>query len=192
MNEWIERFELEYKLTLDDYYIFNLIVFDETMRTKRKRQTTIGIISVVVAALVLSTYFVTSEFQLLFLSLSVVLTIFGLYSILFYPLIFPKQLKKAVETKYNESGLMDEKIFLQIHDDGFTEHSGTDNITVTNVEWKDVDTVYVSDFHVILIVDNLHGVLIPSRSLNSISDSQMKGYIINRAKQNKVQVLFEK
>lgn len=192
MKEWVERFELKYSLTIDDYYMFNLIVFDEAMRVKRQKQTAVGIISVLVAAIVLSTFFITSEFQVLFLSLSILLTIFGIYSILFYPIIFPKQLKKAVEKKYDDSDLENEEIFLQIHDGGFTEHSGTNDVTVTNVVWKDVDIIYISDFYVVLIVDSLQGVLIPSRCLNSISDTQMKGYIINKAKQNNIRILFQK
>jgi hypothetical protein len=175
-----------------DYYYYNLIVYGETIRKKSRAQTAWGLASVATAGITLSVFFITSEFQGIFLVLEILLILFGVYSIIFYPLIFPSRLKKTASREYRKNALKDKTFSLRFSDMGIEEKITSGDRMRKLFRWVDFRIIYVYDHYIVFVRREQRGIMIPSRALKVRYDAELKSYVIFKANENDVKVVYQK
>jgi hypothetical protein len=149
--------------------------------------------SIVLAALiVLGAFFFTNKFQLIFIILEMILILLGIYSVIYYPLIFPYKLKKAAKKEYINN-MIDEKYFmLKFSDKGIDERIISDDVSNTSFEWSDFDRIYIYDKYLIFIIHAQKRIIIPSKVLKFKHDAELKSFVIYHAEKNNVIRIYQK
>jgi len=130
---------IEYKITLEQFLDFNRSVAEENYHTQKRKSVVMGIIEIIVGLLfiaVLLTQKRVVEHLNLFILLGSLLVFFGAYSVIFYKLIFPKQLTSSATKQYNKSEYLRGEILVKFYGDRLFEQSGTysDSINWENTE----------------------------------------------------------
>ena len=81
---------LEYTIQPEEYLHFNQYFAKENFQAKKNKTTLVGVIETVVALILLyATATGEGQYRLMLILLSAALVAFGLYSMLFYTVIFP-------------------------------------------------------------------------------------------------------
>lgn len=118
--------ELRYQISREDYLDFNFSLADEDFHKQRRRSTLMGMVELVIGVLFLVVLLAqggTNNFAL-YLILDILLLLFGAYSVVFYKLIFPKQLNKAANKQYDKNEYLHNTIELDLYEDRLLERSG--------------------------------------------------------------------
>ena len=96
-------FDFKYTLSEQEYIDFNLMLFERNMAKSKRKMRIFGILEIIIAALMFSLFFNLESTSLLIKIMTVVLFLFGIFSLAYYSYIFPSQLKKSVRKTYQES-----------------------------------------------------------------------------------------
>lgn len=119
---------IEYTITLDQFLDFNRSVAEENFHAQRKKSVVMGMIEICVGALFIIVLLAQKnmvEHLALFLLLGGLLICFGAYSVIFYKIIFPRQLTSSATKQYQKSEYLRGNILVEFYNDRLFEQSGT-------------------------------------------------------------------
>jgi hypothetical protein len=169
-----------------------MIVYGETIRKKSRKQTTLGMASVLIAGVGLSVFFITSEFQTIFFAMETLLILFGIYSIVFYPIVFPKRLKRSAQKEYKKNMLSEKGFVVKFTDRGVEEIIIDQENAKKVFKWADFRIIYIYDQYIVFVRREQKGIVVPSRVLKIKHDAELKSYVIYKANENEVKVVYQK
>ena len=192
INKRKTLYNITFTLNINDYYNYNKIVFSELIHKKQKRLTILGILAVTVAAFVLSTFLITSELEVLFIALDILLILSGIFCIIYYPAIFSRVLKKTVIKTYKLKNLAYEKITLEFSETHITQIIQGENPQIITNNWQDFKEIFIYNDYTVLLLFLKNGVYIPSRILDKAYDAKLKSFIIAKAEDVDMKILYEK
>ena len=162
---------IEYNITLDQFLDFNRSVAEENYHTQKKKSVIMGCIEVVVGLLfiaVLLTQKSVVERLNLFLALGVLLVFFGGYSVVFYKVIFPRQLTSSATKQYQKSDYLRGDILVKFYNDRLFEQSGSYSDTVN---WEDTEGFRETPTLLQVILKDTRCILIPkTQVLSQVND----------------------
>lgn len=199
-EEWPQEegiFFLSYKLRQEDYENYNLIVMEDVTKKKQKRQTVFGMVATMIVAIILVTFLITGRFQRTFLLLTFSLLLFSLFSVLYFPITFPRKIKKSVKNVFDhpQSKLSGSSYKFSIGEKGlFCQETSADGFLSGeyHVVWKQIRRVYIYDVGIVLMKNATEGIFLPSRILERELDGDLKAFVIRKANQHEILVLYER
>ena len=185
-------FHLEYALSKMDYTRFNGILYQDALMKMKRSQIITGIVALLIAGGVIATFMITVEFQYIFLALAFFLVIYGVYSIAFYPLSLPRQLKKRAKREYM-TAVSTNTYHLEVSAEGIYERVTGLGTSAAYYPWNCFRKIYIFDSHVVLLEQSgAQGIVIPSHSLDKNSDTALKAFLVAVGKENEIQLIYEK
>lgn len=192
MQKYSSIYEIEYDISEDDYFHYNFIVYEESIKNKSRNQTLFGIFSAIVAGFLLSTLLITDEFQALLIVLNIVLTLFSIYSIIFYPLIFPSKLRESTIEIYRDKNINEIIVNLKISKSGITQEIKNKEEKSVFIPWERFKYIYIYDNYIIMMIDEKNSIVIPSKALKEQYDAELKSYIIFKSEENNKKIIYQK
>lgn len=130
---------IEYTITLDQFLDFNRSVAEENYHVQRKKSVIMGIIEICVGLLFIIVLLAQKskvENIGLFLLLGTLLACFGAYSVIFYKVIFPRQLVSSASKQYQKSEYLRGNILVEFYNDRLFEQSGTYS---DSINWEETE-----------------------------------------------------
>lgn len=155
---------LEYTIKPEEYLHFNQYFAKENFKGKKNKTTLVGAIETVVALILLYATITGGEgqFRLMLVLLSAALVAFGLYSMLFYTVIFPWSLKRAARKNYDKSEYLKNPIRQDFYPDSLVETSqGVEN----RFYWNEITEIRETPILYMLILEEKRTILLPKASL---------------------------
>ena len=161
--------QVRYRISLEQYLDFNFSVAEQNYKAQRRKSTIMGIIEIAVGILFTLTLVMTEAEKRaqignfnLYLILGIVLVLLGLYSVVFYQVIFPKQLKKSATKTYNKSDYLKGEILLEVYEDHLFEESGTYS---DSVAWGDTKGFRETPTMLQIMLGDTRCILIPKKQI---------------------------
>ncbi len=151
---------IEYNITLEQFLDFNRSVAEENYHAQKRKSVVMGVVEIIIGILFIMVLIAQKnvvENLTLFLILGALLVLFGAYSVIFYKVVFPKQLTASATKQYQKSEYLRGNILVQFYGDRLFEQSGTysDSIDWENTEgFRETSTllqVMLKDTRCILI-----------------------------------------
>lgn len=156
-------FSLEYTIRPEEYLHFNEHFAQVNYRQKKNKTTLVGAIETVVALILLyASVTGESQYRLMLVLLSAALVAFGVYSLLFYTVIFPWSLKKAAQKNYEKSEYLKNPIRQDFYADCLVETSqGVEN----RFYWNEISEIQETPILFMLILEERRTILIPKKGI---------------------------
>ena len=158
---------IEYNITLEQFLDFNRSVAEENYHAQKKKSVVMGCIEVIVGLLfivVLLTQKSMVDHLNLFLILGALLMFFGAYSIIFYKVVFPKQLTSSATKQYQKSDYLRGNILVKFYNDRLFEQSGSYSDTIN---WEDTEGFRETPTLLQVILKDTRCILIPKTQVLS-------------------------
>ncbi len=130
---------IEYTITLEQFLDFNRSVAEENYHTQKKKSVAMGLVEIVIGILFIMVLIAQKnvvENMAFFLILGGLLVLFGAYSVIFYKVVFPKQLTASATKQYQKSEYLRGNILVQFYGDRLFEQSGTYS---DSIEWENTE-----------------------------------------------------
>ncbi len=136
-----------YQITQEEYVGFNFELAEQSFAKQKKKAMIMGCIEIAAALLFLITLIMQPQEknQTLYLALDVLLLVFGLYSVVFYRIVFPRQLQKAAVKQYEKNEYLQNRIQVDFYEDEVFEKSGDYENTLPYEElhgFEETDTLF--------------------------------------------------
>ncbi len=173
MNETEKPLEsIEYSITLEQYLDFNRSTAEENFKGQRRKAVTMGIIEMVIGALFVAVLLTQKNAMVehlnLFIILGAVLVVFGAYSVVFYKVVFPRQLTASAQKQYRKSDYLQGEILVEFYDDRLFEQSGTYSDTVL---WENTEGFRETPTMLQVMLQDTRCILIPkTQVLGKVND----------------------
>ena len=107
--------KVTFQMDFNDFYNFNMHVSKEMIDKSKKKVTIFGAVEIVLAVVFLVLNFTSQANSSLNLVLAVALLCMGLFSVLFYPAFFERQLSKAVKKTFDQNEYFHNDVTEQLH-----------------------------------------------------------------------------
>lgn len=130
---------IEYTITLEQFLDFNRSVAEENYHTQKKKSVAMGLVEIIIGILFIMVLIAQKnvvENMAFFLILGGLLIVFGAYSVIFYKVVFPKQLTASATKQYQKSEYLRGNILVQFYGDRLFEQSGTYS---DSIEWENTE-----------------------------------------------------
>ena len=164
-----ERFGFTYRISLENYRDFNLMLVEYSMGKSRKKMRIFGILEVLVGILLLcSCIFSQGPGHALYYAMGFSLPVVGVFSLCYHTLIFPKQMKKSIERAYHESEYFAGELTVKLFDDRAEEQSGH---LSGSAKWKDISQVVESERNLLIMMPGGRGIILPKEELGEKADA---------------------
>lgn len=161
--------QIRYRISLEQYLDFNHSIAEQNFKAQRRKSVVMGTIEVIVGILFVISLLAqeTQKRQqmnnfTLYLILGCVLIVLGLYSIIFYKLIFPRQLTKSATKQYNKSDYLRGEILVEMYEDHLFEESGTYS---DSVNWEDTEGFRETPTMLQIMLKGTRCILIPKKQV---------------------------
>lgn len=160
-----------YALTEDDYLEYNLAIASKTMKGARKKMELLGILEILIAIAVGVTFIVTKESSAFMIILDILLVLFGLNSLCYYRLIFPRKLRKAVKSTITKSAETVAERTVTVNSQGVREVGGDkDNF----IAYSEMIGVYITKTHILFMLDKIRAIVIPLKAVQNFDELNAK------------------
>ena len=158
-------FNLKYKISEEEYLYYNHLYASEEFRGKRKKANRTGILELVIGtALILFVLFTEMGKQNrgLFSILAAMGFGLGIYSLLFYKVIFPNSLTKAAKGHYQKSKYLTNEIELLFYNNRLEEKAVE---TENTYKWNEIESFAKSEKLYFITIKGQRSILIPKNAL---------------------------
>ena len=160
----MENKELSYSFTLtkDDYVNYNIGLSPLKMAGQKKKMTILGAIEVIIALGVGIFMLVSGVHDTLVLV--VLLLLFGINSMLYFKIFFPRSMRKMANSMYEGKTELFYDNTITISPAGVLEK----NVYRENEElipWQNIRAVYVTSEQYVLMAQEIGGLIIPRRAI---------------------------
>ncbi len=130
---------IEYNITLEQFLDFNRSVAEENYHAQKRKSVVMGVVEIIIGILFIMVLIAQKnvvENLTLFLILGALLVLFGAYSVIFYKVVFPKQLTASATKQYQKSEYLRGNILVQFYGDRLFEQSGTYS---DSIDWENTE-----------------------------------------------------
>jgi hypothetical protein len=130
---------IEYNITLEQFLDFNRSVAEENYHAQKRKSVVMGFVEIIIGILFIMVLIAQKnvvENLTLFLILGALLVLFGAYSVIFYKVVFPKQLTASATKQYQKSEYLRGNILVQFYGDRLFEQSGTYS---DSIDWENTE-----------------------------------------------------
>lgn len=160
------KYLFQYKLSLEEFREYNMAVSKDNIEADKKRKRIYGIICLLGAvAFAVMTYlnWADSYARQTYIVATVLLTILGLYTVLFYKLFFEKQLEKGSQKYYDNSVYLQNPITQGFYEDGILEKAAPRDGFFT---WDKFNRAWRSENLFYLEFNLANQLMLPIRTIN--------------------------
>lgn len=158
-------FNLKYKITEEEYLYYNHLYASEEFRGKRKKANRTGILELIIGtALIIFVLFTEMGRQNkgLFSILAALGFGLGIYSLIFYRVIFPNSLTKSAKGYYQKSKYLTNEIELTFYNNRLEEKAvETENV----YKWNEIESFAKSEKLYFITIKGKRSILIPKNAL---------------------------
>ena len=161
--------QIRYRITLEQYLDFNRSVAEQNFKKQRRKSVLMGGVEMVVGALFLVSLLALEPqkqqqmpYFSLYLVLGFILILLGVYSVVFYKVIFPRQLVKSATKQYQKSEYLRGEIFVAFYEDHLFEESGTYS---DSVNWDKTEGFRETPTMLQVMLSGTRCILIPKKQI---------------------------
>lgn len=161
--------QIRYRISFEQYLDFNNSIAEQNYKAQRRKSVIMGAIEIIVGILFVVSLLTMEEYKreqmgnfILYLILGCVLIVLGLYSIVFYKIIFPRQLKKSVANQYKKSEYLRGEILIELYEDHLFEESGTYSDSVL---WENTEGFRETPTMLQIMLEGTRCILIPKKQI---------------------------
>ncbi len=173
-------FDFRYTLSEQEYIDFNLMLFERNMAKSRRKTRIFGILEIVIAALMFSLFFNLESTSLLIKIMTVVLFLFGVFSLTYYAYVFPAQLKKSVGKTYRESESLKGEFHIRLYEE-FVRDTYQDK--ETDVAFSDIAGVLENEQFVLILLNDLQAFILPKRILEGNTYERLSDFLYRKCEE---------
>lgn len=156
-------FSLTYRIPLEDFIQFHLIMTADAVKKGKKKTAVIGWIEFLFAIGFLVALLTKQIEGHLFLYILVtVMILLGLYSILFYRFFYQKSVRRVLTKQHASTRYLQSDILLDFYDEKITEHVDDKQ---ADTPWETIREFKTSDTLFLLMLDEKRCLLIPKNQL---------------------------
>ncbi|MBO1680250.1 YcxB family protein [Bittarella massiliensis (ex Durand et al. 2017)] len=163
--------KVTFQMDFNDFYNFNMHISKEMIDKSKKKVTIFGIVEIVMAVVFLVLNFSSESNSSLNLVLAVALLCMGLFSVLFYPAFFERQLSKAVKKTFDQNEYFHNDVTLEFLEDKIFE---TSCVGTGSVAYKDLQKVYRLGDCLILRMSKEGGYVLPLKAIGEEKIDQIE------------------
>ena len=174
-------FSFTYRISLDNYRDFNLMLVEYSMGKNKRKMRIFGVLELLVGGLMLcSCFFSQTPVHALYYVMGFVLLPLGVFSLLYHPLIFPKQMKKSIEKTYRESEYLNGPLTLRLYPHKVEDSWG--HLT-GSAQWKEMVQVVESPENFLVMLPGGKGLILPKEAAGEQRD-QVEGFLKEVCREN--------
>lgn len=173
-------FDFRYTLSEQEYIDFNLMLFERNMAKSKQKMRIFGILEVVIAALMFSLFFNLDSTSMLIKIMTVVLFLFGIFSLTYYSYLFPAQLKKSVSKIYRESENLKGEFHIRLYD---TFVRDTYEEKETDVSFSEIAGVLENDQFVLILLNDLQAFILPKRIFTGDTYEKLSDFLYKKCEE---------
>ncbi len=160
-----KKFNFKFRVTRDDFMQFNLATINAVTKKGDKKNKLMGVVELVIGILLIVFYFKATQKQPpIYIAMGVLLCLFSTVSLIFYPIFFPRAIKKSINRAYDKSGydnididlFIDNVRIIEKTKEGEKEHF-----------WKTSNGVTETENHFLLQLSDKTGMLIAKSVIGS-------------------------
>ena len=156
-------FNLKYRISEEEYIYYNELYASESFKSKKKKANFTGTLELCTGlAIILFVFFSDFANKQLIAILASLLIGLGIYSLLFYRVIFPNSLRKSARNFYQKSKYMANDIELFFYNNRLEEKSAE---TENTYKWNDVESFAKSEKLYFITLKGQRSILISKSSL---------------------------
>ncbi len=157
-------FSLTFRIPLEDYIRFHLVIGAENEKKGRKKTVLLGWTEFVIGILLLVALFVSDVQNGLFFYFVIALMILmGLYSITYYRFFYRKSLEKVLAKQHASTPYLQSNITIDLYEDKLTEHVEDKQ---ADTPWSAIHEIKSTDALLLLMLDTKRCLLIPKGQLS--------------------------
>lgn len=156
-------FSLTFRIPLEDYIRFHLVIGAENEKKGRKKTVLLGWAEFVIGVLLLISLFVSNtKNSLFFYFIIAVMILMGLYSITYYRFFYQKSLEKVLAKQHASTPYLQSDITIDLYEDKLTEHVQDKQ---ADTPWESIHEIKSTDALLMLMLDSKRCLLIPKSQL---------------------------
>lgn len=156
-------FSLTFRIPLEDYIRFHLVIGAENEKKGRKKTVLLGWAEFVIGVLLLISLFVSNtKNSLFFYFIIAVMILMGLYSITYYRFFYQKSLEKVLAKQHASTPYLQSDITIDLYKDKLTEHVQDKQ---ADTPWDSIHEIKSTDALLMLMLDSKRCLLIPKSQL---------------------------
>lgn len=158
-------FSLTFRIPLEDYIRFHLVIGAENEKKGRKKTVLLGWAEFVIGVLLLISLFVSgTESGLFFYFMIAVMILMGLYSITYYRFFYRKSLEKVLAKQHASTPYLQSDLTIDLYEDKLTEHVEDQQ---ADTPWSAIHEIKSTDALLLLMLDTKRCLLIPKSQLST-------------------------
>ncbi|MBE6907039.1 MAG: YcxB family protein [Ruminococcaceae bacterium] len=159
-------FSLTFRIPLEDYIRFHLVIGAENEKKGRKKTVLLGWVEFVIGVLLLISLFVSdTESGLFFYFMVAVMILMGLYSITYYRFFYRKSLEKVLAKQHASTPYLQSNLTIDLYEDKLTEHVEDKQ---ADTLWNAIHEIKSTDALLLLMLDTKRCLLIPKSQLSPV------------------------
>ena len=156
-------FSLTFRIPLEDYIRFHLVIGAENEKKGRKKTVLLGWVELVIGVLLLISLFVNdTKNGLFFYFIIAIMILMGLYSITYYRFFYKKALEKVLAKQHASTPYLQSDITVDFYEDRLTEHVQDKQ---ADTPWDSIHEMKSTDALLMLMLDSKRCLLIPKSQL---------------------------
>lgn len=157
-------FSLKFRIPLEDYIQFHLVMGAESVKKGRKKTVLIGWVELVFGvAFLLALLAQQIEGSGFFYVVVAIMILMGLYSILYYRYFYKKSLRRVLTKQHAATPYLQSDILLDFYEDKLTEHVGEQK---ADTPWESIREIKSTDSLFLVMLDTKRCLLIPKDQLS--------------------------
>lgn len=153
---------LHFNINVEELFHFQLIMNEKQLKKNKKRSTMISIVEIVISILYIVTMLIAGNGTTGQFLISVALTGFGVYGLLYYRYFFLNSLRKKTANQHRKVPYLQSEIRLDIYNNKCVECWGDQK---NEVLWKNIYGVREVPDAFYLLMEEKRGLLLPKRRL---------------------------
>lgn len=157
-------FSLKFRIPLEDYIQFHLVMGAESVKKGRKKTVLIGWVELVFGVVFLAALLAQQiEGSGFFYVVVAIMILMGLYSILYYRYFYKKSLRRVLTKQHAATPYLQSDILLDFYEDKLTEHVGEQK---ADTPWESIHEIKSTDSLFLVMLDTKRCLLIPKDQLS--------------------------
>lgn len=164
-------FSLRYRIPVEEYYQFHLMMGAESANKNRKRTSLLGWVEVGVGVMLIGAMaFNKTDAGVFYFVLAAIMILMGLYGAFYYKLIYPRSLHKAVTKQYKNTPYLLSEIQVDFYPNRCVEHVGekaADNFWHTIKDLRETPALFL------IMLAERRCLLIPKTQLSDDDKQRM-------------------
>lgn len=157
-------FSLKFRIPLEDYIQFHLVVGAASVKKGRKKTILLGWVEFLFGiAFLVAVLSKKTEGGLFFYVMIAIMIFMGLYSITYYRFFYQRSLRRVLGKQHAETPYLQNDILLDFYEDKLTEHVGDQQ---GDTQWDSIKEIKTTDTLLMIMLDAKRCLLIPKSQIS--------------------------